>query len=66
MFNGLQQNPRLSTPQFRQFAHPLQQIGRVLEGENAIYAPPGQGLPKSLSSRHRQRESTERPSSTGS
>jgi hypothetical protein len=46
MFNGLQQNPALNTPQFRQFAHPLQQLGRVLEGENAIYARPGKGLPE--------------------
>lgn len=46
MFNGLQQNPALNTPQFRQFAQPLQQLGRVLEGENAIYARPGKGLPE--------------------
>ena len=46
MFNGLEQNPALKTPQFRQFAHPLQQFGRVLEGENAIYARPGKGLPE--------------------
>jgi hypothetical protein len=46
MFNGLQQNPALNTPQFRQFAHPLQELGRVLEGENAIYARPGKGLPE--------------------
>jgi hypothetical protein len=46
MFNGLQQNPALNTPEFRQFAKPLQQIGRVLEGENAIYARPGARIPE--------------------
>ena len=46
MFNGLEQNPVLNTPQFRQFARPLQQVGRILEGENAIYARPGNGLPE--------------------
>jgi uncharacterized protein DUF3352 len=46
MFNGLAQNPALNTPQFRQFAQPLQQIGRILEGENAIYARPGVNIPE--------------------
>ena len=46
MFNGLRQNPALNTPQFRQFAQPLQQIGRVLEGENALYARPGARIPE--------------------
>jgi hypothetical protein len=46
MFNGLEQNPALSTPAFRQFAQPLKQIGRILEGENAIYLRPGQGMPE--------------------
>jgi Protein of unknown function (DUF3352) len=46
MFNGLQQNPALNTPQFRQFAQPLKQIGRILEGENAIYARPGTNIPE--------------------
>lgn len=46
MFNGLQQNPALNTPQFRQFAQPLQQIGRILEGENAIYVRPGTNIPE--------------------
>jgi hypothetical protein len=46
MFNGLQQNPAMNTPQFRQFAQPLQQIGRVLEGENALYARPGARIPE--------------------
>jgi hypothetical protein len=46
MFNGLQQNPALNTPQFRQFAQPLQQIGRILEGENAIYVRPGANIPE--------------------
>jgi hypothetical protein len=46
MFNGLGQNPVLNTPQFRQFAQPLQQLGRILEGENAIYARPGANVPE--------------------
>ncbi len=46
MFNGLQQNPALNTPQFRQFAGPLAQLGRILEGENAIYVRPGASLPE--------------------
>jgi hypothetical protein len=43
MFGGLQQNPTLSTPQFRQLAKPLKQLGRILEGENALYVRPGAG-----------------------
>jgi hypothetical protein len=46
MFNGLQQNPALQRPQFRQFAQPLQQLGRILEGENAIYVRPGTDIPE--------------------
>ena len=46
MFDGLGQNPVLNTPEFRQFAQPLKQIGRVLEGENAIYARPGARIPE--------------------
>jgi hypothetical protein len=46
MFNGLRQNAALNTPQFRQFVQPLQQIGRVLEGENALYARPGARIPE--------------------
>jgi Protein of unknown function (DUF3352) len=46
MFNGLAQNPVMNTPEFRQFAQPLKQIGRVLEGENAIYARPGARIPE--------------------
>ena len=38
MFGGLAKNPQL-----RQFAQPLQQIGRILDGENALYARPGRG-----------------------
>jgi hypothetical protein len=37
MFDGLQ---------LRQFSQPLQQLGRILEGENAIYARPGARLPE--------------------
>ncbi|MFL5951365.1 MAG: DUF3352 domain-containing protein [Gaiellaceae bacterium] len=46
MFNGLRQNPALNTPQFRQFAQPLQQLGRIFEGENALYARPGTSIPE--------------------
>jgi hypothetical protein len=46
MFNGVQQNPALNAPQFRQFAQPLQQIGRILEGENALYARPAANIPE--------------------
>jgi hypothetical protein len=46
MFDGLRQNPTLNTPQFRQFAQPLQQLGRILEGENAIYVRPGANIPE--------------------
>jgi hypothetical protein len=46
MFNGLEQNPVLSTPEIRQFAKPLKQIGRLLEGENALYARPGARIPE--------------------
>jgi hypothetical protein len=41
MFAGLQQNALFSAPQYRQFARPLQQIGSLLEGENAVYVRPG-------------------------
>jgi hypothetical protein len=43
MFGGLRQNPAFNNPQLRQFAQPLQQLGRILEGENALYARPGTG-----------------------
>ncbi|HSC73556.1 MAG TPA: DUF3352 domain-containing protein [Gaiellaceae bacterium] len=46
MFNGLQQSPALNTPQFRQFVQPLQQLGRILQGENAVYARPGANIPE--------------------
>ncbi|HWJ33034.1 MAG TPA: hypothetical protein VNR59_11895 [Gaiellaceae bacterium] len=38
MFGGLQQNSQL-----RQFTQPLHQLGRILEGENALYVRPGRG-----------------------
>ena len=42
MFGGLQQQEFFKdAPQFRQFAGPLRQLGRILEGENAIYSRPG-------------------------
>lgn len=40
MFSGLQGNALFSAPQYRQFTRPLQQIGRLLEGENAVYVRP--------------------------
>lgn len=46
MFDGLQESPALNTPQFRRFARPLQQFGRTLEGENAIYLRPGANVPE--------------------
>jgi hypothetical protein len=42
MFGGAQQREFFkNAPQFRQFAGPLRQFGRILEGENAIYVRPG-------------------------
>jgi hypothetical protein len=41
MFHGLQQSPQL-----RRFAQPVRQLGRILEGENVIYARPGAKLPE--------------------
>jgi len=41
MFDGLRKNAFFNTPQYRQFAKPLGEIGRVLEGENALYVRPG-------------------------
>jgi hypothetical protein len=46
MFNGLVQSPVLNVPAFHQFARPLQQLGRILEGENALYARPGKDMPE--------------------
>jgi hypothetical protein len=47
MFSGLQQNAFLNAPQYRQFERPLQQIGQVLEGENAVYVrPAGDSIPE--------------------
>jgi Protein of unknown function (DUF3352) len=40
MFNGLQRNSLFNQPQYRQFERPLQQIGQLLEGENAVYVRP--------------------------
>lgn len=41
MFAGLRKNSLFDTPQYRQFAKPLADIGRILEGENALYVRPG-------------------------
>jgi len=41
MFSGLQKNAFFNNPQYREFAKPLADIGRILEGENAIYVRPG-------------------------
>jgi hypothetical protein len=46
MFDGLQRNPALNTPQLRRLAQPLEQLGRILQGENAIYARPGKNIPE--------------------
>ena len=39
-------NPVLNVPQLGQLARPLRQVGRLLEGENALYARPGKGTPE--------------------
>jgi hypothetical protein len=47
MFAGLQKNALFNTPQYRQFARPLKQIGSLLEGENALYVrPAGSSIPE--------------------
>jgi uncharacterized protein DUF3352 len=46
MFDGFGQKSTLSSPQFRRFAQPLQQLGRILQGENAIYVRPGPNVPE--------------------
>jgi hypothetical protein len=43
MLAGLEKNALLDTPEFRQFARSFRQIGKVLEGENALYVRPGSG-----------------------
>jgi Protein of unknown function (DUF3352) len=41
MFDGLQKNAFFNAPEYREFAKPLKDLGRILEGENAIYLRPG-------------------------
>ena len=41
MFSGLQNNALFNDPTYGQFAKPLQEIGKLLEGENALYVRPG-------------------------
>jgi len=41
MFASLQHNAFFENPQYRDFAGGLRDIGRVLEGENALYLRPG-------------------------
>jgi Protein of unknown function (DUF3352) len=41
MFADLEKNSLLAKPQYRQLREPLHQLGRVLEGENALYVRPG-------------------------
>jgi len=41
MFASLKSNPIFGQPGYRQFAKPLQDVGRVLEGENALFVRPG-------------------------
>lgn len=48
LFGALKTNPVLGTPQFRRFSGVLRQIGRLLQGENALYvrAPPRGRIPE--------------------
>ena len=41
MFSALEKNELFKTPEFRQLAGPLRQIGTILQGENALYVRPG-------------------------
>jgi hypothetical protein len=41
MFDGLQKNSLFSSPEYKEFAKPLKDLGRILEGENALYVRPG-------------------------
>ena len=43
MFAGLEKNSLLAKPQYRQLRQPLHQLGRLLQGENAVYVRPGTG-----------------------
>ena len=43
MFSGLQKNALFTNPAYEQFARPLQDIGAILQGENALYVRPGTG-----------------------
>jgi hypothetical protein len=43
MFSGLQQNAFFANPQYRPFRRILGDVGRLLEGENALYVRPGAG-----------------------
>jgi hypothetical protein len=48
LFGALKTNPLLGTPGFRRFSGVLRQIGKLLEGENALYlrAPPTGRIPE--------------------
>jgi hypothetical protein len=43
MFSGVADNPVLQQPGFAQLGKGLQQVGRVLQGENAVYVRAGNG-----------------------
>jgi hypothetical protein len=48
MLSGLQNNPVLATPELRQFSGVLKSVGRLLQGENALYvrAPASGRIPE--------------------
>src|SRR5205823_9521680 len=48
LFGALKTNPLLDTPDFRRFSGVLRQIGKLLEGEDALYlrAPPSGQIPE--------------------
>lgn len=43
MLAGLRQNPLLRTPELRRYSGLFAKIGKLLQGENAIYVRPGEG-----------------------
>jgi hypothetical protein len=48
MLSGLEKNSFFDNPQYRQLGRSLREIGRVFEGENAIYLRPGTGRSPSV------------------
>jgi hypothetical protein len=43
MLSGLRKNPFFDTPELRPYGDVLDEIGRLLQGENAFYVRPGEG-----------------------